>query len=38
MKNYFKNMSSCDMLFILFILSIIGYFGFIKDADCGCGK
>ncbi len=37
MKNVIKNMSRCDMLFILFLMIVIGYFGFMKDSDCGCG-
>lgn len=40
MKKYFKNITRCDVLFLLALMSIIGYFGVIRPTEpsCGCGE
>jgi hypothetical protein len=38
MKNYLKGMTRCDLMFIVLLVSIIGYYGFKKEEDCGCGR
>ena len=38
MKKYLKGMTRCDLLFILLLVSIIGYYGLKGVEDCDCGR